>query len=110
MGAHEQRPPGWLALAEDQIVEGVAVEVDVAAAAVPAGAAAGDQPDLLEHVQVMGEEVGRDAGEALELDRSAIGARQLVHDREAGRIAEGGVPLRSKHSAVHSSSVWLSQW
>ena len=90
---------GASAAAGDQAVEGVAVEVDVAAAAVAAGAAAGDQPDLLEHVEVVGEQVRRDAGEPLQLDRGAVGAGQLVDDRQSGGIAERGVPLRSeRHS------------
>ena len=109
VGAHEQRRLGPPATAGEQTVEGVAVEVDVTAAAVTAGAAAGDQPDLLEHVEVVGEKVGRDAGEALELDGGAIRASELVDDGQAGRIAERGVALRSNHHRIHSCRSILAQ-
>ena len=96
-----RRAPG----AGQQAVEGVAVEVDVAAASVAAGAAAGDQPDLLEHVEVVGEQVRRDPGEVLQLDRGAVRAGQLVDDGEAGRIAERGVSLRSERHRIHTPTL-----
>ena len=102
VGAHEQRPPGGRSAGRAQAVEGVAVEVDVAAAAVTAGAAAGDQPDLLEHVEVVGEQVRRDAGEVLQLDRRAVRADELVDDGQTGGIAERGVPLRTEHHRIHA--------
>ena len=81
------------------------MQVDVTAAAVAAGAAAGDQPDLLEYVQVVSEKVGRDLGEPLQFQRGAVGAGQLVDDGEAGGIAERGVTLGSQHNRIHTSTI-----
>ena len=105
MGAHEQCPLGRTSTAWEQTVEGVAVQVGVATAAIAAGAAACDQPDLLEHVEMVGEEVGRDARERLELARGAVGPGQLLDDGEAGGIAERGVTLGSQRYRVHTWTI-----
>jgi hypothetical protein len=84
------------------------VEVDVAAAAVSAGPAAGDQADLLQHVEMVGEEVGRGAGEPLQLHGSAVGGGELVDDGQPGGITEGGVTLRSGDDIVHVRRVLIS--
>jgi hypothetical protein len=88
-----------------QRVEGAAVKVDVAAAAVAAGTAAVDQPDLLEYIQVVGEQVGSDAEPALQLTRRAIRRNELVHDGQTEGVAEGGVPLRPKRHRIHPHSI-----
>ena len=84
-----------------------AVQVDVTAAAIAAGAAAGDQPDLLEHVQMVGQQVGRDLCEPLEFQWGAVGAGQLIDDGETGGITERGVTLRSQRYGIHPWTICL---
>ena len=84
---------GW----QHQFVERMTVQVHVAASPVAARAAACDEPDMLEHVEVVSEQVGWNIDDLLQLDRRTIGSCELVHDRQAGRVAERGVPLRSRH-------------
>lgn len=91
VGAHEQCPLRRSAPSEHELAERVAVEVDVAAATVPARPAAVDQADIFEHVEVVGEQVGRDVNQPLQLDRSAIGGGQFVDDGQSYGITQGGV-------------------
>jgi hypothetical protein len=49
---------------------------------------------LLQHVEVVGEQVRLGTGESAQLDRGAIGADQLVNDGEPDRIAQCRVPCR----------------
>ena len=58
---------------------------------------AGDQGNSFEDVEVVGEQVGRQAEHRLELDRRSIGHHQLVDDREADRVAKRSMPLGAAH-------------
>ena len=112
VGAHEQRPLSGSAPARRERAEGVAVEVDVAAAAVAAGSAAADQADVLEHVEVVGEQVRRDGDEALQLDRGAVGGGELVDDRQPHGIAQRRVAGAAEITmlvGVHPTSISLDR-
>ena len=72
------------------------MQVHVAAAAVAARATAGDQPDRLEHIEMVGEQVRRRSPNALlQLRGDRSETDQLVDDGQTRRVAEGGVQLRS---------------
>lgn len=55
----------------------------------------GQQPALLEHRQVMGNQVAREVDEIPNLRRRPVGKEQLVDDLEPHRVAEGVVDTRS---------------
>jgi hypothetical protein len=86
--ADEQR---WLRLhrlAESQICERLAPETDIATSAIATGAATGDHPYFLEHVEMVGEQIRSDPNELLQLYRGAVRGDELVDDHEPGRVAE----------------------
>ena len=72
----------------NEVGENLIAQLEVATAAVTARTGAGDQSDVLEHVQVMGEKVGRYAEPAPKLDRRPIRCRQVVNDGEPRDISE----------------------
>ena len=84
--------------------------MDVAAATVAARAGALDQADPLQHVEVVGQEVGLDPEAAAQLDRRPVGHGQLVDDGEADRVTEGGMAGRPFRSPLRGSrhSLWIS--
>ena len=107
MGAHEQDRLAANAGARKELVEGVSLQLHVTPSLVAARSLPCDQPDLLEHVEVVRHQVRLDAGEMAQLDRGAIRDRQLVDDRQADRIAQRAVPCgtqleRGKHRGIIS--------
>jgi len=64
-------------------------QAHVTTAPVRLGAGPRDDPGVLQHVEVMGEEVGPDAEGGREVARGAVAEHQGVDDGEAGRIGEG---------------------
>ena len=98
VGAHEHHPlapPGRPAGLQE--VEDVAVERDVAAAAVAFGPVPGQQPGLFEHAQVMGQQVRRHPEPGGQLSRRRLTPGQGVDDREPSGIAERGMQRRPPH-------------
>jgi hypothetical protein len=51
---------------------------------------------------VVGEQVGADAGQALQLDGRAVGPDELVDDGEPGGVAEGGMPSRAQGQRIQA--------
>ena len=101
-GSAGSRAPGR------QVVEGLAVQVHVAAAPVPRGAGAADEPDPLQHVEVVGQQVRGQLDEGLELARHPVRDEQLVDDGETDGVAERGVPLGSGGSrGIHHPTIPL---
>ena len=92
MGAHEQDGLAAEASARSELVESVSLQLHVSPALVAAGSLPSDQPDILEHVEVMGQQVRLGSCEAPQLDRGPIRGAQLVDDRQAERITQRGVP------------------
>ena len=95
-GAHEQHPPRGPGRRGGQGVQGAGDQLQVGAAAVALGAAAGDDPGLLQHVQVVGEQVGRHAQHRGQLGRRGVPGEQRVGDLQPGRVGQrrmhGGAP------------------
>jgi hypothetical protein len=60
--------------------EGLAVQVHVASSTVAARATPGYQALLLQNLEMVGEKIGRDPREFLQLPRRAIGPGKLVDD------------------------------
>jgi len=89
--AHEEslarpyRPPGC------EVGECIAFEVNVPASSVTRGSVAGDQTDVFEYVEVVGEQVRGEIQHCLQFDRRPVRDRQFVGDGKANRITEGGV-------------------
>ena len=117
VGAHEERPLSGAAHPRGECVERLAVEVDVATATVAAGAATADQSDVLEHVEVMGEEVRWDVDAALQFARGAVRSGQFVDDGQSHGIAQRCVPgaaqisvLVGGHPGQHLTQQTLSQY
>ena len=67
-GADEQHPQRRADCRGGQCVQGAGDQLQVGTAAVTLGAAAGDDPGLFQHVQVMREQVGRHAEHGAQLD------------------------------------------
>ena len=94
--AHEQRRLRPARRGRGPGRQGVAVEVDVASAAVARRTVAGDEADVLEHVEVVGQQVRREVDAVAQLDRGPVRHRQLVDDRQPGGVPERGVALGSQ--------------
>ena len=88
-----------------EAIQGARGEAEVAAALVCFGAVPPYQACNLEGAQVVGEQVGGDVEQALQLDRGPIGARELVDDGQASRIAEGGVATGPRRQRIHEATV-----
>ena len=86
LGAHEQRLTGYHTPTVMETRQGAAKEMHIPAAAVATGAGSVDHPDLLEHVEMMGQQVRLDPDQPAQLDRRSIRRRQLVDDSQAHRI------------------------
>ncbi len=71
-----------------ETAERVGSQVDVAAAAVAARTRPFDEPDPLEDVEVVGQQVRLDPEAAAQLDRRPVRGGQLVDDRQPDRVAE----------------------
>ena len=107
--AHEQRRLRLEPRPGCQVVEGLAVQVHVAAAPVPRGAGAADEPDPLQHVEVVGQQVRGQLDQGLELARHPVRGEQLVDDGETDGVAERGMPLGSGGSrGVHHPTIPLA--
>ena len=85
-----------------QQVEDVAVERDVAAAAVSFRPVPGQQPGVFEHAQVMGQQVRRHPEPGGQLARRCLTPGQGVDDREPSGIAERGMQRRPPHHRTGS--------
>ncbi len=72
------------------------LQAHVRAAPVALGPAAGDQPGLPQHLQVMGDQVGRQAERLADLARCGIAEREGVDYRQTRRIAQCGVDARPR--------------
>jgi hypothetical protein len=110
VGAHEQDRLAAKASTGIELVECVSLQVYVASSLVAARSLAGDQPDILEHVEVVGEQVRLGPGQMPQLDRGSIRFGQLVDDRQADRITRRGVPggadvERGRHTRIMSLKV-----
>ena len=70
-------------------------QMDVTSATIAARSGPLDQADVLEDVEVVGEQVRFEAEQAAQLDRGPVRHRQLVGDRQPGRVAERGMPRRT---------------
>ena len=113
MRAHEQDRLAGQASARNELAESVSLQLHVTTSSVAAGALPGDQPNRLEHVEVVGQQVRLRSGESPQLDRGPVRGDQLVDDRQPDRITDSGVPHggtsseggtdRSFHSAVVES-------
>jgi hypothetical protein len=100
VGAHEQGRTRRAA-AGNEAIERASVKSYVPTSTVTAGAAAADETDLFEHVQMVGEKVRRDADEALQFDGRPIRARQFLNDPESGRVAQCGMSTGTHIERVH---------
>ena len=95
------------------MVDLVVQQVDVASPPVPTRPAALDQTGRLEHVEVMSEQVRRHPNSVLQLLRRPVRTRQMIDDRQAGRLTQCGVhrrpllqrPRSTMLTAFHSSTV-----
>jgi hypothetical protein len=107
VGADEQRPTGLHAAAGREVSESPRFEVDITPAAVAGRAVAGDHVDLLQHVEMMREKVGRKVEAGGELDRRTIGERQIVDNGQSDGVAEGGVAqgTASREIIDHSCNI-----
>ena len=61
--------------------------------------ASSDQPDALQHVEVMGQQVRADTGELTQLERRTVRANELIDDGQADRITKCSMPTRAQFSA-----------
>ena len=91
--AHEQRPCGDAARPGLHSVEGRALEVYVPAASIPARPRSVDHSDLLEHVEVVSQQVGLDADQPSQLNRGSIRRDEFVDDHQPNRIGEGCIAV-----------------
>jgi hypothetical protein len=69
--------------------------LQVGAAAVAVGAAAGDDPGLFEHVQVVGEQVGRYGQHGGQLGGGRVPGHQRVGDPQPGSVSQRSVNDRA---------------
>ena len=83
--------------------------MDVAATTVARGTVAADQPDALQDVEVVSEQVRRQPNDGLQLHRCPIGPRQLIDDREPDRIAESGESLGAHHDMFIHALIMMPQ-
>ena len=78
-----------------QRVQGAGDQLQVGAAAVAVGAAAGDDPGLFQHVQVVREQVGRHGQHGGQLGGGRVPGQQRVGDPQPGDVGERGVQDRT---------------
>ncbi len=93
-GAHEQHPPRGAAGRGGQRVQRAGDQLQVGAAAVALGPAPGDDPGLLQHVQVVGEQVGRHGQHGGQLGRRRVPGQQGVGDLQPRRVGQRRVHSR----------------
>ena len=94
VGAHEEHALRGDRRRDDDAVEPVAAQRDVAAAMVTLRHAPLDQACRLEHVQVMGRGVGRQRSGIGQLPKGPVTEQQLVDDSEPVAVSERGVDAR----------------
>jgi hypothetical protein len=90
-GAHEQHPPHRAGGRGGQRIQGAGNQPQVVTAAVALGPAAGDHSGLLQHVQVVRQQVGRHRQYARQLGRGRVPREQRVGDGQPGRVGQRGV-------------------
>ena len=73
-------------LSADERIERARYQLHVTAAAVPFRTAAGEQPGLLEHMQMVGEQVGRHREHVRQVRRGDVAESEGVGDQQPGRV------------------------
>jgi len=87
-GAHEQHPPRPARRQVAERIERARYQPQVTAAAVPLGTAAREQSGLLEHVQMVGEQVGRHRQHGRQFRRGDVAGGEDVGDQQPGRVGQ----------------------
>ena len=94
-GAHEQHPQRRAGCRGSQPVQGAGDQLQVGAAAVALGPTAGDEPGLLQRVQVVRQQVGRHGQHYSQLGRGRVARKQRVGDLQPRRIGQRSVNDRA---------------
>ena len=90
-GAHEQHPPRRLPRRCGRGVHGAGDQLQVGATPVTFGPVAGNDPGLLQHVQVMRQQVRRHRQHRGQFGRGGVARQQPVGDGQPGRVGQRGV-------------------
>jgi hypothetical protein len=94
VGADEHHPRRGAELRRGQACEGLWNQPKVGAALIALGAATGDHARVLEHLEVMGDEVRRQVEGTAKLTGRRVARQQGVYNGQTGRFAECGMHPR----------------